>query len=412
MVSGMQSTWPAFRGSVMNLVMVRARPQVVDQVWISMECPLETWLLAALRLFPRLRRLDLACEESYPLVPLDVPLLCGLPHLATLRVERWENARFTQPFTALTELFLLEVCARNSCCCPAGHVHTCMQHCRSLACTARHVRHASKPTLMSLPPAAAWQVAEVVVDTELPSLLSLAICNLWEALVLGEQLRLPQLTYLELCGVEQAELDWAAVPRLERALLDNLDYLEWHDEGSFSSLTRLSFLDLWSSGEGSDEAVQKMAGLLRLAPPSLRSMRVRGWSTNGELAALAACGAQLTRLQCMSPEVVPALGPLRQLEELEVCATAAQLAEHCTVLGGLTGLRKLTCREGVPQDEMKGADWKVRWHAAWLGAQLYMARVGTCLLQWQLTRDLGLLPWFLRWSFTHTPVAFLALCSA
>lgn len=74
-----------------------------------MECPLASWFLPALRLFPRMRKLKLLCEESDPVLPLDAAHLCGLPHLADLWVEWWESAFFTQTLPALTSLELQEV---------------------------------------------------------------------------------------------------------------------------------------------------------------------------------------------------------------------------------------------------------------------------------------------------------------
>lgn len=84
-------------------------PQAVEAIWLLVECPLASWLLPTLRLFPNLRLVGLFGEESDIMVPLEVPILCDLPCLEVLRVEWWESAHFTQPFTALTSLDLFKV---------------------------------------------------------------------------------------------------------------------------------------------------------------------------------------------------------------------------------------------------------------------------------------------------------------
>lgn len=209
---------------------------------------------------------------------------------------------------------------------------------------------------MAFPPGAR-QVGEVVLNAELPRLVLLEVSDAREARLCGERLRLPQLTCLRLSSVQRAEVDWSAMPVLEDLTLYSLASLESPNEGCFFDLTRLSFLSLWSNDARSEVAVQK---LLQLAPPSLRGMSVTGDSNNVEVAALAACGRQLTRLYCHSARVVPALGPLQQLQELDVHATTAELIEHLAVLAGLPRLRKLTCSKVVAPEEVKGADWKVR----------------------------------------------------
>lgn len=208
------------------------------------------------------------------------------------------------------------------------------------------------------PPAAASQIDEVVLDTELPSLQYLLLHFVIGARVCGEQLRLPQLTSLLLYEVQRAALDSASVPVLEQLALYHIDNLECHNGRSFSSLTRLSYLNL----SDADDNVE-MAALLQLAPPSLHSMCVMGRGTDAEAAGLAACSGQLTSLYCCRPAIVPALGPLRQLEVLEVHASAAELAEHCVVLGGLPCLRKLICHKAARRAGDSSADLKVRCHA-------------------------------------------------
>lgn len=197
----------------------------------------------------------------------------------------------------------------------------------------------------------------MVLNAVFPSLLSLSLHGIDEARLDGEQLRLPHLTSLEMVYVQQADVDWGRVPALQE-LNCYLESVQSPNARSFSSLTRLSYLSM------GQPAGLLEAGLLQLAPPSLRSMNLYGDRNDAYATALAALSGQLTRLHCSLSEMVPGLGALRHLEELGVCATAAKLTEHCALIGGLPRLRKLTCHKEVPRRVARSAHWEVRSHAA------------------------------------------------
>lgn len=214
-------------------------------------------------------------------------------------------------------------------------------------------------------PAVAWQVNTVKLDTAMPSLLSLSLVSVRKGRLSSEQLQLPRLTTLQLVHMQRTDVDWAAMPALQELALYQLKRLRSPDEGSFSRLPCLSLLDLRCYDlQGDGPAVCSAADLLRRAPPSLRSLRVNGRADGDNAAAVAACRGQLTSLRCSGPGILPALGPLPRLEELEVNATAAELTIHHAALQALPRLHKLICSKAVPADEIGGAHWEVSWHAA------------------------------------------------
>jgi len=138
---------------------------------------------------------------------------------------------------------------------------------------------------------------------------------------------------------------WAGMPQLAFLWLDEMGC--GPTTAGLAGLTRLTTLFLDYTGNQSSR--ESNNSLLAAAPLSIREVAISGlesvWSQPPPLGRL----SQLTRLSC-GRDLLPHLGPLGQLRELELCddSAAALSLEHIEGLCGLTSLQQLCFGVSMP----------------------------------------------------------------
>ncbi|GAB4822623.1 hypothetical protein N2152v2_009669 [Parachlorella kessleri] len=275
--------------------------------------------LAALCSFTRLEELELRVGASNGDKVLDLAALQPLKALKSLQCSSCATAEL-RGGTLLPQLTSL-----------------------TFTCTKHVVVEAALPSLQHLLvfKAICGSAANVIIDAALPSLQTLSMSLVGELQLAGEHLQLPQLTHLSLSDVHKSAINWKALHQLvDLRVNTNCADLFMSAPPSLSRLTSLTL----SWGRYSQDEVARM---LQAALPSLRHLSLGpyiDWSRPPPFHLV----PNLTSLACSGPNVLQHLGPLTQLQRLELANAANALsAAHIERLGRLTTLRLL--RFGLEQ---------------------------------------------------------------